>query len=143
VHHELETSRARYFDLYDLAPIGYLTLTESGVIQEANLKAAELLGEARSELVGQALTRFILPADQDIYYAHRQQLADTTVDRFCELRLGRNRDVPRWVALNTLITEARDGARVCRAVIQDIDDRKRTETILKESELRHRVLFEQ
>ena len=143
VHHELETSRARYFDLYDLAPIGYLTLTESGVIQEANLKAAELLGEARSELVGQPLTRFILPADQDIYYAHRQQLADTTVDRFCELRLGRNRDVPRWVALNTIVTAASDGARVCRAIIQDIHDRKRTETTLKESELRHRVLFEQ
>jgi len=41
---ELEASQARYFDLYDLAPVGYVTLTEQGVIQEANLRAATCLG---------------------------------------------------------------------------------------------------
>ncbi len=37
---ELENARARYFNLYDLAPIGYVTLSEKGLILEANLTAA-------------------------------------------------------------------------------------------------------
>ena len=69
---ELEVSRARYFDLYDLAPVGYFTLSEQGLILEANLTAAKLLGVARGALVKQPLSRFILPEDQDIYYRHRK-----------------------------------------------------------------------
>src|SRR4249920_3841213 len=58
IQEELEGSRARYFDLYDLAPVGYFTLNEQGLILEANLTAAKLLGVARSALVKQPLSRF-------------------------------------------------------------------------------------
>ncbi|MEI7639446.1 MAG: hypothetical protein WCJ37_19180, partial [Syntrophus sp. (in: bacteria)] len=44
---ELESSRARYFDLYDLAPVGYVTISETGLILETNLTAATLLGVRR------------------------------------------------------------------------------------------------
>src|SRR5215472_13222442 len=47
---QLEASKRRYFDLYDLAPVGYFTLSKEGRILEANLTAATLLGIARSEL---------------------------------------------------------------------------------------------
>ena len=71
---ELEASRVRYFDLFDLAPVGYVTLSEPGLILEANLTVANLLGADRSQVVKQPLSRFIVPNDQDIYYRHRQQL---------------------------------------------------------------------
>ena len=57
---KLEASRARYFDLYDLAPVGYCTVSEKGLILEANLTAATMLGVARGAAVKQPITRFIL-----------------------------------------------------------------------------------
>ena len=66
-HAELDASRARYFDLYDMAPVGYCTLSEKGLIMEANLTTANLLGAARHTLINQPLSRFILKNDQDIY----------------------------------------------------------------------------
>jgi hypothetical protein len=74
---ELEASRVRYFDLYDLAPVGYCTLSEQGLILEANLTAATLLGVAQDVLVTQPITRFILKEDQGIYYRLRKQLFET------------------------------------------------------------------
>ncbi len=90
---ELDAARARYFDLYDLAPVGYCTLSEKGLILEANLTAATLLGVARGALVKQPISRFILKEDQDIYYLHRKQLFETGEPQTCELRIdekGRN-----------------------------------------------------
>ena len=86
---ELAASRARYFDLYDLAPVGYLTLSEEGRILEANLTAANLLGLERSQLANQPVTSFIVPEDQDIYYLHRKRLFATQQPQVCELRMLR------------------------------------------------------
>jgi PAS domain-containing protein len=53
---ELEASRVKYFDLYDLAPVGYFTVSEQGLILEANLRGADLLGVGRIRLAKQPLT---------------------------------------------------------------------------------------
>ncbi|MEI6309655.1 MAG: PAS domain-containing protein, partial [bacterium] len=84
---ELDATRARYFDLYDLAPVGYCTLSEQGLILEANLAAATLLGSARGALVRQLISRFIHKEDQDIYYLHLKQLFQTGEPQACELRM--------------------------------------------------------
>lgn len=44
---EMEASKERYFDLYHLAPVGYLTMSKVGVVLDANLTAGTLLGLAR------------------------------------------------------------------------------------------------
>jgi PAS domain-containing protein len=84
---ELEASRERYFELYDLAPVGYLTLSERGVIVESNLTAAGLLGEPRSALVKQPLSRFFLPEDLGQYFEHRSRLLKTREQQACDLQL--------------------------------------------------------
>ena len=67
-HLELDASRARYFDLYDLAPLGYFTLSDKGLITEANLTGAIQLGVARGSLVNQPLSRFVHKEDANKYY---------------------------------------------------------------------------
>ncbi|MBU1750031.1 MAG: PAS domain S-box protein, partial [Chloroflexi bacterium] len=139
---ELAASRARYFDLYDLAPVGYLTLSESGLIREANLTAATLLGVARGDLVQQPLTRFILPADQDIYYRHRQQLFATGEPQVCEMRMLRKDSDPFWARVEASAGPDAAGALVCRAVLSDITARQQAEETLRESEERYRDLVQ-
>ena len=52
---ELEASREKYFDLYDLAPVGYAVLNDKGLVQEANLTLANRLGVTRTALIGRPL----------------------------------------------------------------------------------------
>jgi PAS domain S-box-containing protein len=123
---ELEASRERYFDLYDLAPVGYFTLGDRGLILEANLRAAELLGAKRSALVKLPLSRFILPEDQDIYYRYFKELF-ATGGQTCELRLARSGGAQFWVQLDATVVKDSDGNLVCRAVMSDITERKQAE----------------
>ncbi len=119
---ELEASRARYFELYDLAPVGFLTVSEPGLILEANLAAAGLLGMARSTLVKQRISRFILAEDQTIYSRHRQELFETGARQVCTLRMLRSDTALFWARLEAATAQDVDGARVCRAVVSDITE---------------------
>ena len=130
---ELDAARARYFDLYNLAPVGYCTVSEQGLILEANLTAASLLGVARSALVQQPLTGFILPEDQDIYYRYRKQLPGAGAPQACELRMVEADGLAFWARLEATVAEAADGAPVCRVVMSDITGRKRTEEALQKA----------
>ena len=111
---QIEAGRARYFDLYDLAPVGYCTLSELGLILEANLTAATLLGAARGELVKELISRFILKENQDIYYLHRKQLFETGEPQECELRLVGPDGALFWAHLTSTAAQAEDGSPVRR-----------------------------
>jgi PAS domain S-box-containing protein len=128
---ELEASRAGYLDLYDLAPVGYLTLSEPALILEANLTAANLLGLDKGALVNQSLTRFIVPEDQDIYYQHHKHLFETSALHACELRLTHLDGSQPWVRVEAIAAQRADGAPICRAVISEITDRKQMEEELR------------
>lgn len=127
VQEELETSRARYVDLYDLAPVGYCVLSEEGLILEANLKAADLLGLARGALVRQPIAKFILKEDQDTYYLYRRHLFETGEPQACELRMTSRDGPPLWIHLEAAAAQAADGAAVWRVVISDVTERRALE----------------
>jgi PAS domain S-box-containing protein len=130
---KLEASRSRYFDLYDLAPVGYFTLSEQGLILEANLTAATLLGVPRSSLVKQPITGFFFRDDQDIYYLHRKQLFETGVPQVCEMRVTRQGGELFWARLEATVAQDGEGRRVCRAVMSDVSERKRADEALRET----------
>ena len=124
---ELDASQARYFDLYNLAPVSYLTVSDKGLIREANLTASTLLGTNRRALLQQPLIRFILKEDRDAYYLHNKKLLETVELQTCELRMVKNDGTEFWVHLESTVARDSDGASVYRVVLSDITDRKRSE----------------
>ena len=128
---ELAATKERYFDLYDLAPVGYVTTDEEGRIVEANLAAATLLGVARSKLLKQALSRFIVVEDLAIYYEHRQQLFKFAVPSNCELRMRHKDGTLVWVLMAGTLACEPGGTLSCRVVMTDITERKLVERSLR------------
>ncbi len=130
---ELDIERERYFDLYDQAPVGYLSISEKGLILRANLISAGLLGEARSQLVKKLFTAFIDPSDQETYYLMRRQVLATRETRTCELQIKPRNGQPFWAKLIAIVVQ-QDGGDEIRIVMSDINERKRADLALAASE---------
>lgn len=127
IQEDLAVSQANYFDLYDLAPVGYFAINMTGQIIKANLTAANMLGVTRSTLVKQFITHFIFKNDQDIYYLHRKQLFETEEPQVCVLRMKRKGSNPFWTKLEANAALGDDGLIVCRVVMSDINEQKEAE----------------
>ncbi len=127
VQQELEDARSRYFDLYDLAPVGYCTLSDRGLMLETNLAAAALLGTARGALYGNPVTKFILNDDQDLYYLLRRKLLETGLPQATDLRMMKKDGTVFWAHLEAVIAHDLSGTPFCRVVLNDITDRKNSE----------------
>jgi PAS domain S-box-containing protein len=131
---DLEASRARYFDLYDMAPVGYFTLDTNGLILQANLTGAIQLGVARGALVNQPLGRFVAADDADKFYLIRRQLLSTGSPQAFELRLSRNDDTPFVAWMEAAIAPDVAGAPAWRVVVSDITERTAVQDRLRYSQ---------
>jgi len=127
VRAELEAARARYFDLYNQAPVGYLTVNYQGIMLESNQTAATMLGTTVLNLKNQPLSNWIFSEDQDIFYHHRMGAFDTGRSQACELRMKSNADSAAgktiWVRLESSL-QAFD-QRVLRIIVSDITEKVR------------------
>lgn len=137
---ELEAARARYFDLYDLAPVGYCTVSEQGMILQANLTATTLLGVPRIAFVKQPISRFILKIDQDIFYLCRLQLIKTGEPQTCELRMVKHDSTQIWVRLSATVAQEDGGVPVLRMTLADVTESKLMVAAIRDSEARYRTL---
>ena len=87
--HELLKARDRYIRLYDLAPVGYLTISAKGLMLETNQTFVNMLGMERQHLINQPLSAHIVQPDQDAYYLFVSQLRKAKQQKTCELRMSR------------------------------------------------------
>jgi len=145
VQAELDATRLRYFDLYDLAPVGYVTLHETNMILEANLTATTMLGELRNAMLRYPLTKFILKDDQDTYYQFRKKLFGTGAPQSCELWMVKSDGSTIWVHLSATLAQNEANEPVCRLVLVDITARKQAQQMrqaLRIKENQYRELFE-
>ena len=85
---DLLDSRARYLDLYDYAPVGYMTLNASNLIIEINLTGAALLGRERSRLPGMPFTAFIDKGERQLFRNYMRRCKKSSSKEIATARLN-------------------------------------------------------
>jgi PAS domain S-box-containing protein len=132
---DLEEQRTRYFELFHLAPVGYVALSERGIVGEANHTASLLLGVEHGLLVGQPFSAFVFAADRKAYYRHLELLAQTEEAQACELRLQPVGAEQWWARLSSRPRRPAGGEPLrYHLTFTDVDDRVRAEEALRERE---------
>ncbi len=142
VQAELEKTSDKYSHLYDLAPIGYLTISDKGMILEANLTCASMLGIERRLLIGMPFSRFINRDDQDIFYLNRMKLIESQSRQIFELRIIKKDGKQFYAQLESIAMHISDSDQIhFRTAMSDISERREAREILDRNmaELNQRV----
>jgi len=141
---ELQVATQRYVDLFELAPIGYVTFDRVGRIEEINLAAAQLLGGSRARMIGEPFALHVTKDDGLLFLNHllRCQSSDRRVETELHLK-KRNGDIMLTRLESSPMTSSMpDGARLYQTAIVDLTERKRFEETIQRSEERYRTLFD-
>jgi diguanylate cyclase (GGDEF)-like protein/PAS domain S-box-containing protein len=126
----LEETRDRYADLYDFAPVGYLTLDAKGCIREINLTGAMLLGRERAQLLGKPFGLW-LDSEEKVRFSRHLQQVFAAQDRVAtDLGIRNGNGELRDISLESVAIKAGTGEiGSCRTVLVDISERKQQERI--------------
>jgi PAS domain S-box-containing protein len=135
----LEWTVARYAELYDSAPVGYVTFDESGIVQEMNQTGARMLGREVHHLVGQPFLFCV--ESSETFYGHLKRCRSEAGDVVTEVRLRCAEDGRLPVELRSRVTQWQ-GRRVFRTTITDLSERHRAEAERQELVVRERVARE-
>lgn len=140
-----EEARNRYADLYDFAPVGYLTLDEDGCVLESNLKATLLLNQERANVVGKPFANWLAPGETGQFLAHLKQTLSSTNNLVIDTKImaaGQLRDIRLESSTSH---DAAGKGRSCRTVMTDITQSRlaeiRTKELLQENRRLTRRLF--
>ncbi|MDP1680076.1 MAG: PAS domain S-box protein [Candidatus Nitrotoga sp.] len=124
---ELEKSRDRYVDLYDFAPVGYLTLTREAMIAEVNFTGAALLGIERKKLLQRRFAHLVSAEDNDCWNRFFVSILQHDERKSCELVLKRGNGSVFYAHMDCLHMKSASGGNSVRIAFTDISERKQIE----------------
>jgi PAS domain S-box-containing protein len=125
---ELEVSLEKITDLFDFAPVGYFSIDESGVVLDANLKSAALLGVERSRLINRNLLLFVDQKGRPILMAFLKNVLAEPKDQECEALLLKKGGGTFWAVFRATSAVCPAGSRRwCRVAFGDVTARKQAE----------------
>ncbi|GGK86756.1 PAS domain S-box protein [Rufibacter glacialis] len=124
VTQELEAARAKYLDLYQHSPFGYVTLDEHGVVEEANKKGLELLGTSREHLIARRFSQFIHQDSLDAFYGFFRKVLLSDQTKTVELQILSNNGGVFYAQLEGLLLRRQNDTDQCRIAFLDVTERK-------------------
>jgi PAS domain S-box-containing protein len=125
--HALEVERQRYRDLSDLISDGYLVTDPDGIIQEANLAAAQLLQAGAGELVGQPLTAYVHSSDRTLLRELMAAAGRARPSASAVLRLQPQDSPPLEAALKVAASQPKDQPGRLLWLVRDVSERQRAQ----------------
>src|SRR5437588_1646420 len=129
---ELEAAIQRFVDLYDFAPIAYVSFDRAGRIEEANLAATELLGEPRDLLIGRPFAFYVGDLDSFLQHLLYCRTSQQQVETELELKPRKGERIPALLCSTPITSTTRDGALLYQTAIIDLRERKTQERVLTE-----------
>jgi PAS domain S-box-containing protein len=128
----LEESRDKYLDLYEFAPLGYLTLSDKALIEEVNLTGTILLGVERSKLVNARFRKFIDPEYLDPWDRYFMNVLNQGQKQSCPIIIKRGDGSTFPARLESILTSKKSNRDPkVRVVISDITHIRQAEEALR------------
>ncbi|OGU13063.1 MAG: hypothetical protein A2076_07225 [Geobacteraceae bacterium GWC2_53_11] len=130
VRDNIETVLEKYTDLYDFAPIGYLSLDRTGIIRNANIACASLLGIERSRLQGRSFNLFVTDEYRHIFSEFLAEVFASQTKQSCQVKLSSENNETLFGQMEGISLAS---GLECRIAVMDITERRRSEEALAEN----------
>lgn len=129
---ELEASRNRYFNLFDLSPIPYFVLDPDGIIKEVNLRAAQMIGIGRNKLIGRNLSAYVPFDEKKRFNTFLRSILKSSTKQSCNVKvINREKRVSDVLLEGVKLADTPDADQRCQIALIDLTEYKKLESSLK------------
>jgi PAS domain S-box-containing protein len=131
--HILEQTRATYTDLYDFAPVAYLTLDVHGLVTQINLTGARLFGHSKAMLEGKPFVAAARLRDSRAFWAHLNRCVEEAQLVTSEIVVDIGGEARAMQIVSTPLFAFDAVVSGCRSALVDVSERKRSEEIARDA----------